>query len=280
MYKIAGVVVLYNPEQAVITNIESYINDIDILYVVDNSDQKQSNIIDALLKNSKIEYINSNGNQGIAHALNIGANKAIEMDYEWLLTMDQDSSAHSYMLSEMLKYIDNDISIITPFHANAYHQYSSSSETSSFILTTMTSGNLLNLSVYANLKGFKEEFFIDYVDNEYCLQSHLNNYKIIQVNHAILNHNLGDLKKHQFLWKYFFSTNHSPIRRYYITRNRFKIIELYQNHFSEYCDFEKSRFLVDFIIVLLYEKQKIAKFKMMLRGYLDYKRGIFGKCHD
>lgn len=280
MERIAGVVVLYNPSEAVIDNIKSYINDLDILFVVDNSDIKEVAIIETLQKNSKTHYLCNGGNQGIAHALNIGAIKSIEMGYEWLLTMDQDSSAHSNMLSEMLKYIDNDLSVITPFHANAYHPYSSSSETSSFILTTMTSGNLLNLSVYANSKGFKEEFFIDYVDSEYCLQSHLNNYKIIQVNHAVLNHNLGDLKKHQFLWKHFFSTNHSPIRRYYITRNRFKIIELYQNHFPEYCNFEKSRFLVDFIIVLLYEKQKIAKFRMMFSGYLDYKRGIFGKYRD
>lgn len=280
MNRIAGVIVLYNPNETVIDNIKSYINDLDILFAVDNSDHKDMLVIDTLQKCSKIHYICNNGNQGIAHALNIGANKAIEMGYQWLLTMDQDSSAAENMITKMFKYIHNDISIITPFHANVYHKHSTSLEKFSYILTTMTSGNLLNLAVYSNSKGFKEEFFIDYVDSEYCLQSHLNNCKIIQVNHAILHHNLGDLKKHQFLWKQFFSTNHNPIRRYYITRNRFKIIELYQNHFPEYCNFEKSRFLVDFIIVLLYEKQKIAKFKMMLRGYLDYKRGIFGKYND
>ena len=35
--KIAGVVVLYNPDDNVRTNIDSYINELDILYVVDNS---------------------------------------------------------------------------------------------------------------------------------------------------------------------------------------------------------------------------------------------------
>ncbi len=280
MISIAGVVVLYNPDESVVNNIQSYIQDIEILFVVDNSEEKNSLIIEVLSVNPKIRYIDNKGNQGIAHALNVGARKAIELKYKWLLTMDQDSSAVEKMLTKMLKYTHDDISIITPFHANLYQKHSMSQKKISSILTTMTSGNLLNLTVYANSKGFKEEFFIDYVDSEYCLQSHLNNYKIIQIDHAILNHNLGDLKKHQFLWKHFFSTNHSPIRRYYITRNRFKIIELYQNSFSEYCNFEKSRFLVDFIIVLLYEKQKIAKVKMMLRGYLDYKRGIFGKYHD
>lgn len=31
---------------------------------------------------------NNNGNQGIAHALNVGAQKAIEDGADWLLTMD------------------------------------------------------------------------------------------------------------------------------------------------------------------------------------------------
>lgn len=277
MLKLAGVIVLYNPNQTVIENIESYIKDLDILFAIDNSEITNDTITAKIRAIPKVTYIYSGENKGIAHALNKGANKAIESGYEWLLTMDQDSSAHSNMVSDMVKYINNDISIITPFHANAYHQHSSSSEASSFILTTMTSGNLLNLSIYSKTKGFKEDFFIDYVDSEYCLQSHLMNHKIVQVNQSTLNHNLGALKRHQFLWKQFYSTNHSPIRRYYMTRNRLKIIKLYQKYFPEYCNFEKSRFFVDFIIVLLYEKQKLAKFRMMIRGYFDYKRNIFGK---
>lgn len=284
MYKIAGVIVLYNPEKSVITNIQSYIDNIDILFAVDNSDQKKPSIIKTLLENPKICYIDNHGNQGIAHALNIGANKAINMDYKWLLTMDQDSKATQGMLTKMIHYIQthatSKISIVSPFHANRYQQNSLSKEPYSTVLTTMTSGNLLNLDVFQKIGGFTENLFIDYVDNEYCLHGNLLEYRVVQVNDSVLEHNLGDLKQYRMLWKQFYSTNHNPIRRYYMTRNRFKIIELYQNHFPEYCNFEKSRFFVDFIIVLLYEKQKIAKFKMMLRGYLDYKRGIFGKYND
>lgn len=284
MNKISGIIVLYNPDQEVIGNIESYINDLDILFAVDNSEEKHVDIIKIFLKNPKIYYIDNHGNKGIAHALNVGSKKATELGYQWLLTMDQDSKAIPDMLSQMTHYIltnpTSSVSIVTPFHANKYHRKSALPNMYSTVLTTMTSGNLLNLDVYQKGKGFATDFFIDYVDNEYCLRSDLLGYKIVQINHAVLEHNLGNLKRHRILWKQFYSTNHSPIRRYYITRNRLKIIELYQNDFPEYCNFEKSRFLVDFIIVLLYEKQKFAKFKMMVRGYMDYKRNIFGKYHD
>ncbi|MDD2780908.1 glycosyltransferase family 2 protein [Sulfuricurvum sp.] len=280
----AAVVVLYNPDNIVIDNINTYINDVEIVFVVDNSDQKKISIIKNLLKNSKIYYIDNHGNQGIANALNIGSKNAINMGYKWLLTMDQDSKITQDMLLKMTHYIQthtaSEISIISPFHANKFQQNSSTKELYSTILTTMTSGNLLNLDVFQQIGGFTENLFIDYVDNEYCLRSNLLKFKVIRINHAILEHNLGNLKQHQIFWKKFFSTNHSPIRRYYSFRNRLKIIELYQNNFPTYCQFEKSRFFVDIIIVLLYEKERCSKFKMMLRGYLDYKRGIFGKYHD
>lgn len=281
---VAAIVVLYNPNNTVIDHINTYINDVDIVFAVDNSDQKKTSIIERLLKNSKIYYIDNHGNQGIANALNIGSRNAINMGYKWLLTMDQDSHFASNILTKMLDYIQtretSNISIIAPFHANKYHLISPSHDLYSPVLTTMTSGNLLNLEVYTKIGGFIEDLFIDYVDNEYCLRSNLLGFKIIQINHAILNHNLGDLRRHQFLWKRFFSTNHGPIRRYYAFRNRFRIIEMYKTHFQDYCSFEKTRFIVDIIIILLYEREKWAKFKMMMRGYLDYKRGIFGKYYD
>ena len=40
--KLAGVVVLYNPDQKVIQNITSYINEVDVLYLVDNSSKDNS----------------------------------------------------------------------------------------------------------------------------------------------------------------------------------------------------------------------------------------------
>jgi rhamnosyltransferase len=284
MREIAGVVVLYNPDDSILDNIHSYINDVDILYAVDNSDQKNNTLTQQLTENSKIHYIDNCGNQGIAHALNIAANQAIELGYQWLLTMDQDSHFASNILTKMLDYIQmretSNISIIAPFHANKYHLVSPSYDLYSPVLTTMTSGNLLNLEVYTKIGGFIEDLFIDYVDNEYCLRSNLLGFKIIQINHAILNHNLGDLRRHQFLWKRFFSTNHGPLRRYYAFRNRFRIIEMYKTHFQDYCSFEKTRFIVDIIIILLYEREKCAKLRMMFRGFRDYKRGIFGKYHD
>lgn len=282
MKKIYGVVVLYNPESSVIDNVLSYNRELNALYIIDNSDVKNNKIVEKIKKLENCIYIDNHGNKGIAHALNVGAKLAIKNGAKWLLTMDQDSTAAPNMLDNMLDYlvhapnIDN-ISIVAPFHSNPYHTEYISNEPYSEVLTTMTSGNLLNLKTYKEIGPFREELFIDYIDNEYCLRSKLKGCNVIQVNNAILKHNLGELKQHKVLWKRFYSTNHSPIRRYYAFRNRIYIIKTYKYYFPKYCNFEKSRFMVDFVIVILYEKQKLQKLKMMFFGIRDGLRNKYGK---
>lgn len=279
---VAGVVVLYNPEDAVLANVNSYIDEIDLLYIVDNSDKKNDILIATLRTYKKIVYLDNQGNQGIAHALNVGCKMAIDHGYDWVLTMDQDSIVTNTMIDKMLEYLAHapnkeNISIVTPFHSNPYHPESTAREPYSEVLTTMTSGNLLNLANYKEIGPFREELFIDYVDSEYCLRGRFKGYKVIQINNATLKHNLGELRQHKLFWKTFYSTNHSPIRKYYAYRNRIYITKAYKNNFSEYCKFEQSRFFVDFVIILLLEKEKLQKIKMMFLGIKDGLRNKYGK---
>ena len=100
--KIAGVVVLYNPTEDVLDNIESYLCDIDRLYIIDNSIESHQN----MFKDSKITYIPLMQNKGIAYALNEGAKHAIEDSFEYLLTLDQDSSFKDHGVRRMIDFIE------------------------------------------------------------------------------------------------------------------------------------------------------------------------------
>ena len=81
---IAGVVVLFHPKSTVINNIQSYIDDLDQLYVVDNSENKLRTYFSNFFeKTDKIDYIKNNENIGLASALNIGVNKAINDKYHF-----------------------------------------------------------------------------------------------------------------------------------------------------------------------------------------------------
>lgn len=274
--KIQAVVVLYSPKSIILENINSYINDIEKLYIIDNSESKNTELINEIVSISKkCIYIDNKGNQGIAHALNIGAKLAIENSADWLLTMDQDTSFSENDLikiqEELLAVDITNTAIVSPSH------YLGDDIKPFYNEIVMTSGNLINLHLFGKIGEFDENLFIDSVDTEYCLRIYSMKYKIKRIPSVILNHNLGDIKEYKILGVKFKPTNHNPIRRYYITRNRFYVWDKYNTMYPSFIKWEKMATVKELIKVILFEKDKLKKIQFSLNGYIDYKKNKFGK---
>lgn len=281
--KIAGVTVLYNPDQIVANNIRSYIDNLDILFAVDNSpnDNDNSNLFKF---NDKIKYISNHGNLGIAYALNVGANAAVEYGASWLLTMDQDSRFKRGALRILENYLstlpnDSNVAIVSPIHVLNNDQVALNKTGIEEPLIVMTSGNLVRLDAYKKISGFKDWMFIDAVDFEFCLNLRKNGYNIVQVNDSKLNHKLGNTVVKSFLGHKMSVSNHNAFRRYFIVRNRYYIYDMYADDFPEFCVAERGMTKHELIRILLFEKNKIKKIYEMFRGYVDYRRGIKGGFH-
>jgi rhamnosyltransferase len=282
--KIDGVVVLYNPEENLLTNINSYINEIDKLYVVDNSESKNLVFIEKIKKINKCVYIDNHDNQGISYALNVGAKYAIENGADWLLTMDQDSKFEKGSLKILVNYLENNsfenLGILSPFHATRNIEYIKENKVIDE-LTVMTSGNLLNLEAYKNVGEFEEKYFIDYVDHEYCLRLQKNGYSVKVHKDSILIHELGDGNFYDFLGiKKIGYTNHNHIRRYYITRNRLDVITKYFFSFPSFSFKEIKALLFEWLKIVLFEKDKLKKQKSILFGIKDFIINKYSKYNE
>ena len=283
MDTIAGALVLYHPDYNVLDNIHSYIDDIDRLFIYDNSEKVHDpELIGKIKSITKVCYQHDRTNSGIAAALNSCARKALASGYKWLLTMDQDSRADKNMIREMLEFRNNfpqiKVGIFAPQHVNPLtpaHNFVSDYQE---VKIVMTSGNLLNLDAYLQTGQFNEDFFIDYVDIEYCLRLLNKGFKVLLCSKSILYHQLGDISKHKlFVLFTFYTTNHSPLRLYYITRNMFTT---WNNHKESYNDLyanDIKYFYKRFFKILFFEKNKLKKFKHILQGYFDYKKSKLGK---
>jgi len=276
---IAGLVVLYNPDLDVLDNINTYINQVDKLFVIDNSDNINGSLVEKIQLFKKTKYICNNSNIGIAAALNIGVKKAIDDGFDLLLTMDQDSLISDNYINEMLKEFekDNKIGVLSPYIVHIINPQKPIISEIENVTTAITSGSIIRLTAHKEIGGFLEKLFIDYVDNEYCLRMQSFGYKILRLNSVYIYHELGDVKSRKFLFIKVFPTNHSPHRWYYRTRNRFYVYKIYKNQFPDYIKFDKRVFIKEIIKIILYEKNKIQKFKMIMYGYLDFKRNNFGK---
>lgn len=276
--KLCGVVVTFNPTNNVVDNINTYIDELDKLYVVDNS----INNNEKLFTNKKITYISNGKNMGIAYALNKGINKAKEDKYNYILTMDQDSS---FEKDEMKKYvkefnnsIDENIGIYSPLHKTDTEELNSNITEDSLVV--MTSGNILNISIWEKIGGFKEWLFIDCVDHEYCLNIRKNNYSIKIFKNIYMKHNLGKTINKKLLGHNFIVTNHNYARRYFITRNRLYLNEMYKDTFPEFCSQELEFSKKEKLKIILFENNKLKKLKYIRKAIRDFKNDVKGIPSD
>lgn len=281
MNKIAAVVILFNPDNSVLRNIDSIYNQVDKIYAVDNSIFINNEFQNEIKKKEKVEYIPLGENKGIGYVLNYVIKK-VENNYEFLLTMDQDSYADSEMINNLLQafnFYPNAV-VSAPIYFHKYDKNIKNIQKFNEVLFEKTSGNLINLKLINKVGLFNEELFIDYIDIEFCLRVNLSGYKVIQVSDAFLHHNEGNLSSKKFLNKIVFPYNHQPIRYYYKIRNYFYLKELYSLNYPNFFKDEFINYLKQLLKVLFYEESKFEKFKMTIRGFLDFKKGIKGIYKD
>ena len=272
--QILGIVVLYNFDNEIINNIKTYCNYCDKTIAIDNSEDKCKDSVNKLKEIKNLEYVNLGGNYGIAKALNIGMQYAINNEYNWALTMDQDSKFNDNIINEYFKTLKDvfldDIAVISPnyyFDRKINKTYSGYKE----LQYTMQSGNLINVEVYKKIGKFKEEFFIDGVDYEYCIRANKQKYKIIECGNAILYHKPAITKKTFFGFKYGYCNS---TRIYYQVRNLLWISK-------EYCNFKMILIVIYklFKILFLFDN-KIEYLRMFKLGVKDFKKDRLGKLID
>lgn len=196
--------------------------------------------------------------------------------------MDQDSVFQQGSMEELKRVAfasPPDVALVSPFHLTPNAPFPKFDEAVKKIKLTMTSGNLLRLSSYKTAGPFEEKLFIDSVDHEYYLRLRKHGFTILRANNAILLHPLGEIRYRKFLFIKLKTTNHSALRRYYITRNRLYVSFKY--FFSDsWFFFRESRELIkSFFVVLLMDEQKGKKLKMMMKGVFDFMRGKYGRLN-
>lgn len=282
--KIAAVVILYHPVSDAILNIKSYYNYIDKIYVFDNT-EKQSEIKDDLLKLSKVSFYQDYNNEGIAKRLNEACKIALMEQYDWLLTMDQDSRFSDDTISNyfecFMKYQGKEH--VAMFGTNRSRELIISTNhcKPKEIQDLITSGSLMNLSLFKRIGDFDESLFIDLVDNEYCARAKLEGYSIILFSNIYLIHELGKEVVRSSIKSLFTIKKkkevHSALRCYYMYRNLLYIENKYKNSNSIFTKKLRKDITARIRICLLYGREtgRIIKFLRIAKD--DFRNNRMGK---
>lgn len=276
---ICAVVVTYNPAASIAVNIRALLPQVGKIIVVDNgtgSSFRQR--IDDLRGIERVQVICNTENVGIASALNAGARNAIREGYAWIATFDQDSLAPADFIGSLLAAyascpFRNRVALVSPVYLDqgsglttSFAKYKTVAGGFGEVEVTLTSGNLVNVRILAELNYFEESFFIDYVDVEYCLRCVAAGYALIEAPGAVLHHQVGDPTWHRIFGKRFGVTHHDPLRRYYIARNRVAVYRRYSRRRPAWVLRDTGSFARELVKIVLFEKLVIRKLVATARG--------------
>jgi len=143
--------------------------------------------------------------------------------------------------------------------------------------SVITSGCLLSLRAYAAIGPFRDDFFIDYVDTEFCFRARAAGFRIIESRAPLMSHSVGAATFHTVLGSKTWTTNHSAERRYYIARNNTVMLR-------EYAGLGRGHWLWKSITrtfrltkrIALFETDKVSKIAAAWQGWRDALRGRMG----
>lgn len=276
--KLAACVILYNPDESVVSNIRSYCDFVDVVVAVDNSAVKNEQLAEQLKGLGNVEYISNGKNLGIAAALNIAAKKNMQDGYSWLLTMDQDSlfdrAEFELYKKQALHFFETEskLGLICPSEIKA----------SAGLQVTepafrITSGTWINLDAWQKIGGFDERLFIDEVDTDFSCKLYLAGYRLIGFDNVMMQHKLGVKKRTGFLHVFFIKerTIHNPFRLYFMVRNYFVVRKRYAHYFPEIFMNRDRDFKIMLKNNIFFSENFFAAVLRAGKGFIHYKKNKF-----
>jgi len=196
---VCAVIVTYHPNIAMLENLRNVLSEVQGLVVVDN--RSGAHELDALKTASRdlgFHLIENENNLGIAEALNQGVRWAISREYPWVLLLDQDSRMHDGFIEAMFRtWISHptreELATIHPryMHPELGCRPLALRSRDGSPLWCLTSGALMPTWIFDKIGCFASEFFIDWVDIEYCFRIRKAGYLIAESPGAILLHEPG-----------------------------------------------------------------------------------------
>ena len=116
------------------------------------------------------------------------------------------------------------------------------------------------VALWEHVGGFRDDFFIDHVDDEFCLRVRRAGGRVWRLNKSLIEHRIGDPSRSRW------ALNHPPLRWFYMVRNHIWTIRmhfLFDPVWALYTIALKARLVVG---TLSHEDRVIPKARQMARG--------------
>jgi rhamnosyltransferase len=226
---ITAIVTAYHPDHLLRDVVESALTSCASVMVVDNTPylaEGGAEQPDALsgYRDPRVTVLGSGRNLGLAAALNVGL-AALPGETEAVLFLDQDSVIPDGLIDGLAEDLgDSSIGVVGPSPVDAatgkvYETLAGRHDRLDDRDVVITSGMLVRREVLERVEGFREDFFVDYVDLDFCLRLRRAGVRIVRDLALELPHSIGDVRVHPFLGRSVRVGHYPAWRHYWIARN-------------------------------------------------------------
>lgn len=276
-----AVIVTYHPDEGFSERMERVQSQFPLVIVVDNGTRPSIMSVNrAGLPH--VHFVENQSNLGIAAALNQGVELAMQKGFEWVVTFDQDTLLSPDLFATLLGVYEKsgggNVMIGSNYRdvhrSRNFVQCTDAEAGFQERKTIITSGTLAPLSLFKAIGLFREDYFIDSVDHEFCLRARGHGCRILISCRPVMEHSIGARVENASRLRQFMSFNHSPARKYFIARNTIATVKLYFFQEPMWGMRQGWRLLSDFASILLFESEKSKKATAFMVGVAH---GISGK---
>lgn len=270
----------FNPTPSDIEHIVTLSEVFNKIIVYDNTPSGMSPIYKNSLTGHNIIVVSNGVNDGLSLAFEYMFSYFSKLNADFVCLFDQDSRISLSALESMMNRIMSDnndkVAIYAPriiYEHESSFKYKSGLQSVKWVIS---SGSFNRVSVFRTVGGFDKNYFIDRIDMDYCFSVRLKGFDVKVIEDITLEQSLGDVKS-IFGVKFY---EHSPIRNYYIARNRFYFILKHKNDLSfPYAKlfFATLRHLIKVVSLETNKKQKI---KSICQGVIDCYSSKMGKSNQ
>jgi len=266
-------VTLYFPKVEDIKNILYYAESFEKIYVYNNTDAWSSEIKN-IENNQRIEIIATGSNDGLGVALDVLCATAKQSGYDYIMLYDQDSRMSNEDIRRMIQVVKKNerkamIYCPTVVYGKSGILPSGLCEKLEKVEWCITSGSMLDLSVYEEKILFDRKYFIDRIDKDICKQVMDLGGVIYRVNNVFLYQELGQEYKMGY-------GLHAALRHYYIARNRL----YYNSKYQITMMISIMQTVKHLLLIAIFEDNKKSKFDMVVKGIQDYIKKKMGRKED
>jgi GT2 family glycosyltransferase len=269
---------------------------IDEIVVVDNASSDAT--VDMLAtRYPEVTVIRLPENGGVGAGYAAGLAHAAAQKHKWIWLFDYDSVPPRDGLQKLLDVVpdmdqgDAQIAILAPTCVDLKTSASwpgfscrrgclipvpgDPSQPLTFVDCVISSGSLILREAVEAVGLPRADFFMDFVDYEYCLRLRRHGFRIAVVRDSILDHEIGAVTTVNIFGRKRLWADHAPWREYYMARNEtFTMWQNYPRALSK--GFTLYRLTRHAVGILLLGKQKLACLRMQCRGFMDGRAGRLG----